>query len=275
MCRFLLYLGPEIDLADLITEPSHSLVHQSHHAELRAEPLNGDGFGVAWYAPRAAEQAAAFRSITPAWNNRNLHDLCRVTRSRCVLAHVRAASPGLPVAETNCHPFVQGPLTFMHNGHLGGFPGLNKRTLLRDLSDDAFASIGGTTDSEHVFALFQDCYREEPTLSVALRKTIERLRPHMATDQRTTLNLAVTDGERAAISRFSAPSGQAESLYVHQGKRYVCQDGVGRMQEPDAPGSTAVIVSSEPVSADPGWDAVPADHLVVVASDGSVDVQPL
>ncbi|MAG54892.1 MAG: class II glutamine amidotransferase, partial [Planctomycetes bacterium] len=28
MCRFLMYLGPEVRLSSLITEPSHSLINQ-------------------------------------------------------------------------------------------------------------------------------------------------------------------------------------------------------------------------------------------------------
>jgi glutamine amidotransferase len=42
-------------------------------------------------------------------------------QSTTILAHVRAASPGLPVLEVNCHPFRMGRLTFMHNGGIAGF----------------------------------------------------------------------------------------------------------------------------------------------------------
>lgn len=104
MCRWAMYLGPEIPLSWLLTDPEHSIIHQSYRAELREEPLNGDGFGVAWYAPGLAEPAV-FRSIQPAWNNTNLIDLARVTTSGTILAHVRAASPGLGVQEANCTHF--------------------------------------------------------------------------------------------------------------------------------------------------------------------------
>ncbi len=52
MCRFVMYMGPPLTLASLITEPVNSLINQSIHSREQAEPLNGDGFGVAWYAPR-------------------------------------------------------------------------------------------------------------------------------------------------------------------------------------------------------------------------------
>ena len=67
MCRLMLYLGPETRLSSLIVEPRHSLIRQSVHSEEREEPLNGDGFGVGWYASELSLEPAVFRSITPAW----------------------------------------------------------------------------------------------------------------------------------------------------------------------------------------------------------------
>ena len=158
MCRFILYRGEPITLSSLVTEPANSLIHQSFHSHEREEPLNGDGFGIAWYVPEMSDEPALFSSVRPAWNNHNLRHLARVTRSPCILAHIRAATPGLPVTLLNCHPFLWGPFAFMHNGHVGGFRALRRR-LLERLSDEAFSLIGGSTDSEHVFALFVDHYR--------------------------------------------------------------------------------------------------------------------
>jgi len=156
MCRFVLYMGPEISMSSLVTEPEHSLIVQSFNSQERPEPLNGDGFGVGWYSDRDPD-AAIFKSISPAWNNHNLFNLSRVIRSHCILAHVRAASPGLPVTRFNCHPFSRGHLSFMHNGSIHNFQGI-KRRLCNSLSDAAYAWIQGSTDSEHLFALYTDIY---------------------------------------------------------------------------------------------------------------------
>src|SRR5687768_10683657 len=127
MCRFALYLGPPVGIDALITRPVNSIIRQSFQNQEREEPLNGDGFGVAWYVPEVSDEPVVFRSISPAWSNQNLLSLARVTRSPCVLAHVRAATPGLPVTETNCHPFTAGKLAFMHNGDLAGFRVFKRR----------------------------------------------------------------------------------------------------------------------------------------------------
>ena len=63
MCRFVMYMGNPLRLDLLTTRPSHSIIHQSYNAREREEPLNGDGFGIAWYAHGVSEEAAVFRSI--------------------------------------------------------------------------------------------------------------------------------------------------------------------------------------------------------------------
>src|SRR5262249_24930171 len=134
MCRFVLYLGPRTRLSSLLVEPSHSLIRQSTSSREREEPLNGDGFGVGWYASDLAAEPAVFRSITPAWNNRNLQNLARVVASDCVLAHVRVATQSSGVNEANCHPFRWRQFLCMHNGDIGDFR-LVRRKLLASVCD--------------------------------------------------------------------------------------------------------------------------------------------
>ncbi|HBP21131.1 MAG TPA: class II glutamine amidotransferase [Planctomycetes bacterium] len=282
MCRMALYLGPEITLGSLLTEPDHSIVKQSVEAREREEPLNGDGFGVAWYDPEL-EQPALFKDVRPAWSNRNLIELGRVVRTSALMAHVRAATPPLPVHELNCHPFRWGRLSFMHNGAIGGFTQL-KRALQAKLSDEAYRWIQGSTDSEHLFALAIDEYqRHEPGTLAALEASLlaairqaEELREAAGIESPSWFNLVICDGERAVATRaiFGNREGvKPESLYYHVGRRYVCEEGVCRMVPVEDAG--AVLVASEPLSADPGWQEVPAGHLIAIAADRSLEVRPL
>jgi predicted glutamine amidotransferase len=87
--------------------------------------------------------------------------------------------------------------------------------------------------------------------------------------------LAIADGASAVATRFTtATPDKAPSLYVHEGRRYVCEAGVCQMIQPDH-GQGAVIVSSEPLSGDPGWERVPPDHAVLIRSDGTATVRTL
>jgi len=285
MCRFVLYQGAPLTIASLVTEPAHSIINQSFKSTEAEEPLNGDGFGVAWYVPELSPHPAAFRSVSPAWSNQNLLELSRVTRSGNILAHVRAATPGLPVTELNCHPFTHGPYAFMHNGDVAGFKVI-RRKLQESLSDEAFQAVRGTTDSEHLFAGFIDSLRvradpgtaHDPSgvMADALEETIRRVvamsrdagpNADPTDDGESDLNIALSNGFSSVACRYTtARTREPMSLYMHTGRRYVCEGGLCRMIEPEK-GHGAVIVSSERLSDDPGWLSVPANHMVLVNED--------
>jgi predicted glutamine amidotransferase len=170
----------------------------------------------------------------------------------------------------------------MHNGSVAGFPRV-KRALLASLSGEAFGQIEGSTDSEHVFAMFMDEYWAAPEqspvdrMAEALKRTIQKvveLTRRAGITEPSHLNVAVSDGNRAVVPRF-ASGGQAlaPSLYFHFGKRYVCEGGKCRMVSPDEAGR-AILVCSEPLSDDPGWLPVPNNSLIVVREDRTVEVRP-
>src|SRR5207253_5400998 len=127
MCRWLAYSGSPVSIEDLLYRPEHSLIDQSLHSRLGAETTNGDGFGVGWYGE--ADTPGVYRSIEPAWNDRNLRDLSAHIRSPLVFAHIRAAI-GSAVQETNCHPFRYGKWLFMHNGFIGDFQKVRRDLVL-------------------------------------------------------------------------------------------------------------------------------------------------
>lgn len=272
MCRFTLYLGPDIRLSTLLIEPDHSLIRQSTHSREREEPLNGDGFGVGWYSRELSDDPAVFRSITPAWNNRNLHNLTRVVASDCILAHVRAATQSSGVNEANCHPFRYQQYLFMHNGDVGNFRRVRRR-LLDSVCDAAFANVYGSTDSEHFFAVCIDELLKQPLtmppierLAYALAAAIARVsaivREH-GSGEPSYLNCALSDGNNAVVSRYcDDPNDTPETLYYFHGTLYACIDGahghdIGH-------GTHPVIVSSERLTPDPDWQPIPPNHMVLV-----------
>jgi predicted glutamine amidotransferase len=281
MCRFVFYQGNPIRLSELLTEPDHSLINQSFGAREREEPLNGDGFGVAWFA-EDSHQPALFRSVSPAWSNRNLLELAQVVSSSCILAHVRAATQGT-VSESNCHPFRRGRLVFMHNGDIGGFD-LLRRPLLARLSDTAFDGIEGRTDSEHFMALIQDALADQDddpspvVLLDALRIALDTVRELTATyapHEFTYLNAVLTDGDSAVVCRYTDDEpDRAESLYLNEGRRFVCEDGLCRMLEPGAGGGT-LLLASDPLSQEPGWTMLEPNSALLIQNGEVIDTVAL
>jgi glutamine amidotransferase len=228
--------------------------------------------------------------------------LSPLVHTPCYLAHVRAASPGLPVEHQNCHPFPGGQhtledrrdrdpveegrqrLLFMHNGHLGGYHDVVRR-LRHDLPDAAYFGIRGTTDSEHAFAVYQHHLGDaatDPTLddrTTALHDTLTYLerRKHDvgATDHTTLANFCLTDGTRLLATRYASPDpSEAESLYLGEAGAFHADGHDTGARHPDRDDAT-IVASERLFDDDRVWRDVPPNSLVTVDADGETRVEDL
>lgn len=283
MCRFVAYQGPPLSVDTLLYQPNHSLIKQSYNARERAEPLNGDGFGLGWYEPAIDETPAVFTSVSPAWNNRNLRYMAPKLVSPAICAHVRAASNG-DVAEHNCHPFHWGNLLMMHNGHVAGFDAI-KRRLCRRLSDARFNWVDGQTDSQYLFALFLDHYLagdDDASQGMAAALTavfqdVAELKREAGVNGACTLNMVVMNGEAMVASRYiDDPEQTPLSLHYATGSHYFCDQQGCAMLGQDPQGGKAAIIASEPLTeAHHHWRDVPAGHFVLAGGDHQVRLQEI
>ena len=274
MCRFVAYIGPSILADDLLYKTKVSLVTaQTMNAGEMSVSVNGDGFGIGFYAPELDNEPCVFRSIRPAWSDGNLKNLAKKIHSPCMFAHVRAASPGIPVEELNSHPFSCGKLMFMHNGVLGGYKQIRRR-LLRSLNDTAYDAIQGSTDSEHMFGLFLN-HIADPYGNVTCEQMVNAMKGmfadlndllmESAVSQHSYLNLAVTNGTCMIAVRYTTnPNVQPASLYYMFGREYKCVDDLCGM-EPSYGKPSAIVVASEPFTARRSdWMKVERNSMMVV-----------
>ena len=261
MCRWMAYTGSPLSIEDLLYVPENSLIVQSLHSRLGVEPTNGDGFGVGWYGD--GEIPGRYRSIEPAWNDRNLQELSAHIRSRLVLAHVRA-STGTPVQQTNCHPFRHGRWLWAHNGALAGFHN-TKRELLLAVDPALFPDIEGSTDSELFFylALTFGLEADPPAAVARAVGLIEDVGRRHGEEFPVQMTVATTDGETLWAFRYST-EGRSRSLF------HSTDIATLRAQYPDNPVLHAVpddarLVVSEPLGGLRGaWKEVPEGTCVVV-----------
>jgi len=261
VCRWMAYSGSPLLIADLLYTPENSLVVQSLHSRLGVEPTNGDGFGVGWYGE--AEVPGLYRSIEPAWNDRNLRELAAQIRSRLVLAHVRA-STGTPVQQTNCHPFRHGRWLWVHNGALAGFHD-TKRELVLAVDPVLYPDIEGSTDSELFFYLALTFGLEDDPPAAVARAVglIEEVGRRHGQQFPVQMTVATTDGESLWAFRYSS-EGRSRSLF------HTVDVTTLRAQYPDNPvlhrlSDDARLVVSEPLGGLRGaWREVPESTCVVV-----------
>ncbi|MBL7873504.1 MAG: class II glutamine amidotransferase [Cyclobacteriaceae bacterium] len=282
MCRLIAYKGTPLIMDDLLYKPKNSLINQSIHASEIEEPLNGDGFGVGWYAPEINYEPITYVSVNPAWNNRNLKNLAPKIKVECMLAHVRAATEGV-VAESNCHPFQYKNLLMAHNGGIEEFYKV-KRHLREPLSDELYNWIQGQTDSEHIFAyLLNHLLRSGQPINPesvmdAFEKTfrdIKKMMTQHGINEPAYLNIVVTNGLFIVATRYvSDPQEEPLTLYHSEGSRYVVEDGITRLEAPED-NDHAVLVVSEKLTEGDNWTMIPPNHFVIVEQSLNVRIRPI
>jgi predicted glutamine amidotransferase len=270
MCRWVAYSGTPVLLEELLYKPKHSLIDQSLHSRLGVETTNGDGFGVGWYGE--GDGPAVFKSIEPAWNDRNLRELAGTVRSGLVFAHIRA-STGTPIQQTNCHPFRHGRWLWMHNGSIAQFHDV-KRELMLAVDPSLYSSVEGSTDSEAFFFLALTMGLEDDPPAAVARAVgfIEKLGRAHGIEHPIQMTVATSDGKAVWGFRYSS-EGRSRSLF------YSTRVDTLREQHPDVAilrevSDESRLVVSEPLGDLAGaWNEVPESHYGVV-HEGQDELHP-
>lgn len=270
MCRWLAYSGSPIPLETFLLQPEHSLIDQSLHARMGVETTNGDGFGVGWYDD--GREPVLYRSITPAWSDRNLRELATHIRSGLFLAHIRA-STGTAIQQTNCHPFRYDQWLWMHNGLIREFSTI-KRELAMAIDPDLYASIEGSTDSELMFYLALSLGLADDPVGAVERMAglVEKTAECHGIENPLQMSLATTNGEQLWVFRYSTEN-RSRSLFYSTNVRTL------RELYPDNPRLAGVseearLIVSEPLSDLPGvWNEIPEASCGIVQA-GQDELKP-
>lgn len=188
----------------------------------------------------------------------------------------------------------------MHNGVIADFVTI-KRDMCHEIDDETFKSVQGSTDSEHLAALYvtyltngqgaSSWEKQYPVAAMkdamtrAVRKVMEL--QHKTLGEKAganSLNLAATDGQQLVTVRFrNHATEQPPSLYwsttagITLNRKYP-----GHADGPENKYATLkaeehgkhVIVASEPSTYKQNeWNLIPKNHSVTVEKDGEPKVE--
>ena len=262
MCRLLGYLGRSIQLDKLLYKPKHSLIVQSYQPrEMTGGLLNADGFGIGWYHSQQDNLPYLYKNTLPIWSDINLPQISRYVESNCVLGYVRSATAGLAVDLSNCQPFTQNHLLFIHNGFINNFRSTLYRPIRNSLDDHTYQLIKGTTDSEHIFALLLTQLQASPniTLEIALAKALTKL-TQLAKSHSVyfSANIIISNGSNLIASRYSNRSPVPTLYWLRDDIIY-----------PDS-----VIIASEPLF-DGNWKSCPEQSIISVEENFEVNINSI
>jgi predicted glutamine amidotransferase len=253
MCRlFGLSATPRQVLATFwLLEAPDSLAKQS-----RRDP---DGTGLGTFTPDGS--ALVEKQPMAAYEDHQFAQESKERRSATFVAHVRYASNG-GLDLRNTHPFEQHNRLFAHNGVLGDLDELDAE--LGDYRD----LVHGDTDSERFFALVtKNIDRNDGDVTVGLTDAARWVARHLAI---FALNVIVTTSTELWALRYP----DTHDLYVlergsggQHGDRHLEQAspaGRIRARSGDLADHPAVVVASERMDEDPGWQLMRSGELVHV-----------
>jgi len=248
-----------------------------------------DGWGIAYYVN---ELPIVERRSRAAYDDLRFGSAAEQVRARVVVAHVRAASVGVP-STTNTHPFSMGRWVFAHNGTIPRFDQIAPRLETSVKAAGLLSHRRGTTDSELVFLWILGRLRQLgpenlhehvrlETVGRALRDcmgTIEAWCMEANAEESPSLNVVLTNGKCLVAARHGntaywltrddmTPCELCEACHCSR-----CSGDAGRRHEP-VPDYRSVVVASEPLTSEL-WTVLPEGHVLAVdASVKQVNVSP-
>jgi len=181
MCRLLGYVSEA-------RRPVEDVLGRAEFASFRdLSHLHRDGWGMAWLAPADAAGADAAGDVAPAGAARTLQEgrlrarhsvlpafedpafdaLAELPLGRAGFVHLRWATSGLAVAESNTHPFLASGWAFAHQGSISSPERLDAL-----LAPEWLGRRRGATDSERYFLYLLQCVEREGDLVGGIRQAV-------------------------------------------------------------------------------------------------------
>ncbi|MGW6725723.1 class II glutamine amidotransferase [Nocardia sp. NPDC055029] len=251
MCRlFGMTAAPQrVKASFWLLDAADSLDHQSE--------TNPDGTGLGTFD--TAGRALVEKQPLAAYEDRQFAVEAKHRESVTFLAHVRHASTGARTAN-NTHPFTEQGRIFAHNGVIEDLARLDEELgRYREL-------VGGDTDSERFFALITkhvDAHRGDVTAGITDAA-------HWIADQLPifAINMLLTTATELWALRYPA----THDLYVLErepGEHLAHRGTAGTMhvRSADPARTPTVVVASEPMDDDPGWQLMPSGELLHIDKD--------
>jgi glutamine amidotransferase len=247
------YVGPALRVGEIVSAPPHSLVIQSYRPkEMQSGTVNADGYGAALWLDDGKRAPALYRTAAPIWADPNQAWMNERLSVRSLIAAVRSATPGVGFELANVQPFARGDVAFTHNGFITDFRRGAQRAIREGLGREAYESIEGSSDSEHIFALVLDARRPLPE---AVRGAVARLEAICETLDRTAVaTLLLGDGEQLVGARWAHKLKPA-TLYWSPFKDGVC-------------------LASEPLDGT-RWKEIPPGHLAIARAGDDLRLEAL
>jgi predicted glutamine amidotransferase len=221
---------------------------------------NPDGVGIGVFGTDA--QPTVDKQPLAAWQDPMFASEARDLRGTTFLAHVRYASTGGHTL-ANTHPFLQQGRIFAHNGVVQGVEDLDSR--LTQLGANGL--VQGQTDSERIFALITaETIRHGGDVADGIISALSWIAEQLPVYALNLLLITATDmwalrypatHQLYVLARPAGGTGDGQSSLEHRSHRI-------RARAPHLADKPSVIIASERMDDDPGWQLLAPGKLLHV-----------
>jgi glutamine amidotransferase len=257
MCRlFALHAGDRDVAADFwLLDAPDSIARQSE--------INADGYGLA--ALTSKHGLILMRNPVEAAGDSAYQAVAHRLVAAEMIVHLRYASTGV-TSQVNTHPFAQDGRLFAHNGVVGNLKEIEER-----LGENR-AMVMGETDSERFFALITLSIREaggdvRAGITAGVREMVEKYELY-------SLNFVLAEGGHIWALRYPEHN-PLHLLRRHPGEasklEHADAEGTLQLHSEDAADTPVIVISSEEISEEPGWEEIGSGELIHVGPDLAVD----
>ena len=203
MCRLLITNHPDRALLETFRTLSWK-----GQVPFGAQKGHLDGWGLAWYGDRDIPSLRKEASDPRSYSFARAIETAVAEKPRLLLAHLRKASPGIPIHVCNSQPFIQGAWSFIHNGTVQEPSRLPLQRY----------QAKGTSDSERVFLYLLEALEQgKPDQQTSLFRQAISAMEHQCTY--SALNLVLTNAVRTFMLCLYADETQREYYTLwHQQK---------------------------------------------------------
>ena len=226
---------------------------------------NANGYGLA--ALTAEQEMLLIRNPVQASTDDSYRRVAKRLKACEMLVHLRYANTG-DVSLSNTHPFIQDGRLFAHNGVIGDLDRID------ELLGPNRAMVNGDTDSERLFALITLAIRDaDGDVRAGIKNAVNYIAEEI---ELYSLNFVLADNgsiwafrypEHNPLMVLQRSPGDGNRAPLH----HEDADGTMVVHSDDGTDTPIVVIASEKIGDEPGWDEVNSGELVHVGPDLKVD----
>jgi predicted glutamine amidotransferase len=246
MCRLLGYCSQG-------KVPVASLIGEDGLREFTAlSAFHADGWGMGWYD---GGEPRLDKSMRSAVQEPGYADLARRALGDIGLVHLRWATPGIPLASHNSHPFRYGKYSFAHNG------AIHPQSKLPEMLPAEWEQrVTGETDSERYFLHIMSRLEVRGDVIASIGDTIESISGRYAVN---SLNAILLSPEKMYAISWHDPARIPADELRRRGVLRTAEEIAGYFHLAYRVTADAVVAASSGWP-QPDWEILPNGSVLVV-----------